>query len=313
MDFQFAAKTEKGRKRNAEEPNGDHCVVGRLFGKGSETQALLVLSDGLDEELPHQIMNFFGNLSSSLTKNFISLDTAILPTALRKMTAAIVKDVAVSGFITVCWNSNENAASVCSLGNVRIYKHTLADGLLLVNTDCHAEGTNLAVGLLDFLPGDSIVVCSDGMYNSSSFREDVEKLLREVDLRASIDNVGTTDDDDMSIAVLRRNLLNADNINFQDLLDRFLDYRARLSQDVFAEKLCNELESLLGGDLDIEQFGKMASLMKCYHVRPEKVQIDSVFTKAVERLNAMPEGEEKQRFNTICYELKDILKIVFSS
>jgi hypothetical protein len=274
---------------------------------------MLVVSDGLSHELALQIMNFFCNLISSATKINVSLNTATMPTALREMTTAIIKNVAVSGFITACWNSNENAASVCSLGNVRIYKHTLSDGLIRVNTDCHAEGTNLSVGLLDFLPGDSIVVCSDGMYNSLNFREDVEKLLNEVDLTDSINNVVTTDDDDMSIAVIRRNLLNADNINIQELLDRFLDYRARISQDVLAEKLCNELESILDGNLDIEQFGKMASLMKCYQVYPKKEQIDGIFTKAVKKLHSMPEGEEKQRFNTICYDLKDILKIVFST
>lgn len=142
--------------------------------------------------------------------------------------------------------------------------------------------------------------------------EEVEALLDELDLKEAIKSIKTTSDDDGSIAVIRRDFPDTMEVGPQEMLVHFKALWARFPAEVMGEKVCKALESMLDTDFDIGKFGELVALMKTYNVHPSKDHIDSAFTKAVNKLNTMPEGEEKQCFNEVCVELKAVLVWAFT-
>lgn len=307
MTYQIASNSVKGRKKEA---NGEKCIHGLSYRDSIRQYVYLVLADGLDESVFSQVVFVFSSLGRMAMKNAINTDASSLALMLEETVKSMV-DKNVVGFSAIAWNVDEDELAVCNLGNTRIYKHTLTQGLLPLKMENERDRT-IAAGTISFLPGESLVVCSDGMYQSSTFEDEIAVLLNEFDLSEAIKKVTTTSDDDMSLAFIRRNYLKVDYLGLQELLANFKVYRARMSSEQMAEKLCDEMCSMLDFDFDMVKFYDAVTLMKQHQIYPEKAQIDGVFTKAVNKLNSMPEGEEKQRFNAACIELKDILKWVFT-
>jgi hypothetical protein len=67
------------------------------------------------------------------------------------------------------------------------------------------------------------------------------------------------------------------------------------------------------GHLDVLDMADIVAFMKGKQLYPDKTRIERLFNKALGRWRIMPEGEEKQRFNMVCVDLKDMLRWVFTN
>ena len=172
------------------------------------------------------------------------------------------------------------------------------------------RGCDFHTGTFEFNPGDNVILCSDGMYNSSTFGKDVLLLLNQADPISSIKSISTTDDDDNSLLILRRNANVDAKTSLRELMDNFGKYKAEMPFNALIDRFSDELETML--DASPLEVADIVAFMKEKQLYPDKARIDRVFKKALGRWKAMPEGEEKQRFNKVCAELKDILKWVFT-
>lgn len=339
MNYQIESKTEKGRKKENFEHNGDCC--GWIDEAGC---VVLALADGVgscadDARASKTTCDLFLEKCRMALNGHKVLATETLSKFCCEIDPILAVDNDMACFCAVVWYKSEEKVTWLHVGDTRIYRYRKADGLVQVTKDDHGKPVNIKVngklytdhgavvsatpinnaigdrgcdfhtGSFGFLPGDSIILCSDGMYNSSSFGNDLVALLNEDGLEDAIRKLTTTDDDDASILVLRRNITM--DVEIDDLMAHFDSYQESIPLNALIDRFANELETMLVTDFDMNRMEKIIALMEKQKLYPEKKRIEGIFTEAVKRYHAMPEGEEKQYFNDICQRLKTILTYVY--
>mgnify|MGYP002624714240 FL=1 len=343
MNYQIASKSEKGRKKESFERNGDCC--GWIDESGC---VVLALADGVgscadDSRASKTTCDLFLGKCRTALKDSKVLTEERLARFCREIDPVLAVDNDMACFCAVVWYVNSRNVVWLHVGDTRIYRYNKAEGLVQMTEDDHGKAVNIKIGgklytdhgavvaatpinnaigdrscdfhtgSFEFNPGDSILLCSDGMYNSSTFSDDVEALLNQADLTAGIKNTTTTDDDDNTLLVLRHNLAFDEEVDLRELMNLFEEYQTIMPFNALIERFSDGLEIMLdAGRLEVVEMADIVAFMKDKQLYPDKRCIDRIFTKALNRLNALPEGNEKQRFNAVCMELKDILRWAFT-
>ena len=343
MNYQIASKTEKGRKKESFERNGDCC--GWIDESGC---VVLALADGVgscadDSRASKTTCDLFLEKCRTALKDSKMLTEEKLAQFCREIDPVLAVDNDIACFCAVVWYLNARSVVWLHVGDTRIYQYSKAEDLVQITQDDHGKSVNVKIGgklytdhgavvsatpidnaigdrgcdfhtgTFEFNPGDSIILCSDGMYNSSAFGEDVQLLLNQADLESSIKSLTTTDDDDNSLLVLRYNLVLDEEVDLHELMNSFEEYQTMMPFNTLIERFSDGLESMLdAGHLDELDVTDIVAFMKEKQLYPDKTHIERIFNKAVGRYNILPEGEEKQRFNMVCVDLHYILKWVFT-
>ncbi len=346
MTYQIASKSKKGRKKATNELNGDCCgwieesgcvVVALADGVGScksDSRASKTACDLFLAKCQTALRDGEGLTEEKLVQYCREIDPVL----------AVVDDETC--FCAVVWRVDGDTAIWFHVGDTRIYKYNKALGLVQITQDDHGKAENVEsrnkkygkyvtdhgalipqvgvcatigdrkfnfhTGTFDFLPGESTVLCSDGMYHSSTFEADVNALLGEADMKMAIQRITTSDDDDNSLLVLRRNLLVGEEVGIQELMDDFGKYKAEMPLNALVDRFSTELEAKLAESTDVDGIAEMVSFMKNEQLYPDRERIDRIFKAALQLLAQLPSGDEKQRMNGACFDLKDILKFVFT-
>ena len=343
MNYQIASKSEKGSKKERHEHNGDCC--GWIDELGC---VVLALADGVgscanDARASKTTCDLFLKKCRMAVKDSKVLTEEILAQFCREIDPVLAVDNDMTCFCAVVWYANTHNVVWFHVGDTRIYRYSKADGLLQMTKDDHGKPVNIRIGgklytdhgavvfatpisnaigdrscdfhtgSFEFKPGESIILCSDGMYNSSSFSDDVESLLNQADMTAGIKTITTTDDDDNSLLVLRQDLSFDAEVSLNELMVHFDEYRTIIPFNALIDRFSDELESRLNStSLDVAEMADIISFMKEKQLYPDKTRIDRIFTLASDKFKMMPESAEKQRFNEVCWDLKDILRYVFT-
>lgn len=344
MNYQIASKSEKGRKKERRERNGDYC--GWIDESGC---VVLALADGVgscanDANASQTTCDLFLNKCKKALKDSKVLTEEKLAQFCREIDPVLAVDGEMACFCAVVWYVNTRSVVWLHVGDTRIYRYSQAEGLVKMTKDDHGKPVNIKIGgklytdhgavvsatpidnaigdrncdfhtgSFEFNPGDSIILCSDGMYNSSTFSTDVESLLNQADLAAGIRNITTNDDDDNSLLVLRHNLAFDEEIDLREFMNLFDEYHAIMPSNALIDRFSAGLEVLLDSkSIEIVEVADIVAFMKEKQLYPDKTRIERIYNKAVNRMKIMPEGEEKQRFNAVCEDLKTILKWVNTS
>lgn len=346
MTYQIASKSEKGRKKSSNELNGDCC--GWIEEPGC---VVVIVADGVgscnsDSRASKTARDLFLAKCQAALHDGEVLTEEKLMQYCREIdpVLAVVDDETC--FCAVVWRVDDDTAIWFHVGDTRIYKYNRVLGLVQITQDDHGKAENVEsknkkygkyvtdhgalipqvgvcatigdrefkfhTGTFDFLPGESIVLCSDGMYHSSTFEADVNALLGEADMTMAIQRIITSDDDDNSLLVLRRNLVVGNEVCIQELMGDFGKYKAAMPLNALVDRFSAELESMLAEANDVDGIAEMVSFMKNEQLYPDRERIDRIFKVALQLLAQLPAGDEKQRMNGACFNLKDILKYVFT-
>lgn len=343
MNYQIASKSEKGRKKESFERNGDCCSWIDELGC-----VVLALADGVgscadDARASRTVCDLFLEKCRMALKSSKVLTDDKLAQFCREIDPVLAVDNDMACFCAVVWYANTRSVVWLHVGDTRIYRYSKAEGLIQMTEDDHGKAVNIKVngklytdhgavvsatpidnaigdrgcdfhtGSFEFNPGDSILLCSDGMYNSSTFSDDVEASLNQANLTAGIKNMTTTDDDDNSLLVLRHNLAFDEEVDLHELMNLFEEYQTIMPYNALIDRFSDGLETMLdASSFEVVESADIVTFMKERQLYPDKTRIERLFNKALGRWRIMPEGEEKQRFNTVCLDLKDILKCVFT-
>lgn len=343
MNYQIASKSDKGRKKENRELNGDYCDW--IDESGC---VVLALADGVgsctyDADASQTTCNLFLEKCRKALKDSKVLTEEKLAQFCREIDPVLAVDNEMACFCAVVWYVNTRTVVWLHVGDTRIYRYSKAEGLVQMTKDDHGQAVNIRVngklytdhgavvsatpidnaigdrncdfhtGSFEFNPGESLVLCSDGMYNSSSFNNDVESLLNQADLTDRIKNITTTDDDDNSILVLRCNLAFDEEVSLYELMNLYDEYQTIMPSYAMIDRFSEGLEMMLDSKrFEVAEMADIVTFMKEKQLYPDKTRIDQIFTKAVNRLKIMPEGEEKQRLNKVCMDLKAMLKRAFT-
>ena len=235
MKYNIAFKSTKGRKKESHEFNGDFCAK-----LEEENCIVLALADGVgscanDARAAQTVCSRFIEKCSQALKNSVQLDAVALNQFCTEIDPVLAIDQYMACFCAVVSYTNTDQVIWSHVGDTRIYKYSKLKGFTQITEDDHGKAVNIKVngklytdhgavvsaipicnaigdrnccfhtGTFDLYPGESVILCSDGMYNSSAFAGDVIDLLDKADMDDAIKRIDTTDDDDASLFVLRRN------------------------------------------------------------------------------------------------------------
>lgn len=343
MNYQIASKSEKGRKKERHERNGDCCDW--IDESGC---IVLALADGVgscadDARASKTTCDLFLEKCRTALKDSKVLSEERLAQFCREIDPVLAVDNEMACFCAAVWYANTRKVVCFHVGDTRIYRYSKAEGLVQMTQDDHGKPVNIKIGgklytdhgavvaatpidnaigdrncnfhtgEFEFNPGDSLVLCSDGMYNSASFNDDIESLLNQADIQSSIRAFATTDDDDNTLLVMRHNLAFDEEVGLRELMNLFDEYQTIMPFNALIDRFSDGLDTLLEAkSVDVVEVADIVAFMKEKQLYPDKTRIDQLFNKALCRLKFMPEGEEKQRFNQTCWDLKDILRFVFT-
>lgn len=341
MNYQIASKSDKGRKKEIFEKNGDYCLT---YDK--DLWVVLALADGVgsctdDHKAAHTLCDCFIAKSEEALKQSLPLNEQQLVRFCKEIDPVLSVDNIMACFCAVVWNKTENQCTYLHVGDTRIYRYSDKEGLRQVTKDDHGKAVNVKVGgklytdhgavvsavpidkavgdggceyhtgVIPFNEGESLILCSDGMYGSSTFKNDLEALLKKASIAEAIHGFSTTDDDDATLLILRREPNNEIKAGLQDIMLHFDHYQTQAPFNALTKKFTDDLLLMLQQDIDIPSLHSVIQFMKAHALYPEKKRMEQLFETAFNIYKSMAEGEQKQRFNEVCCELKEMLRFTF--
>ena len=340
MTYNIAFKSTKGRKKESHEFNGDYCEKIE-----NENCIVLALADGVgscvnDARAAQTVCNIFIEKCSQALKNSTRLDADTLDQFCKDIDPILAVDQYMACFCVAVWYTDTDQVIWLHVGDTRIYKYSKPKGFTQITEDDHGKAVNIKVngklytdhgavvsavpicnaigdrncvfhtGTFDFFPGESVILCSDGMYNSSAFTADVIDLLDKADLDEAIKRIDTTDDDDASLFVLRRNAIL--EVDIPEIINHIDDYKKTTPIYTLSNRLSDELETLLTQGSDIGQIVMLTSFMKEHQLFPDKQRINDLYNDCFKMMDAMPQGEDRQQLHDACVDLKEVLRYVYT-
>ncbi len=343
MTYEIASRSLKGRKKENFEKNGDCCQC-----LETERCVVLALADGVgscadDARASQTTCNLFVQRCKETIEHGIRLTTETIVEHCKAIDPVLAKTGDMACFCAVVWYIDEDEAIFMYVGDTRIYKYSLAKDLEQITRDDHGKAVNIKIGgklytdhgcvvsavpiskaigdeSLDyhsgailFHEGESLVLCSDGMYGSSTFRQNVQNLVQKANLKEAVSGLSTTEDDDASIVLLRRNVSSGGLISIDDVMADYERYHARYPFNTLIDIFVQRIQAMLELQADTDKLEKAVLFVKENRLYPDRKQIDRLFNLSIAAYNKLPEGEEKQRYYGICIHLKDILQKVFRS
>jgi serine/threonine protein phosphatase PrpC len=211
-NYDIAAKAEKGRKKDRGERNGDCCSWIEENGC-----VVLALADGVghcanDYEAAQTSCSQFIDKCRKALQNGDRLDETTLRRFCEEIDPVLARKNEMACFCAIVWKPEENESVWFHVGDTRIYRYSYREGMCQLTKDDH--GTPIAVkmngkvhtdhgsvvtatpissaigdmkrkfhtGRCDFLPSESLILCSDGMYGTANFAQVVRELLSKVDM-----------------------------------------------------------------------------------------------------------------------------------
>jgi serine/threonine protein phosphatase PrpC len=340
MHYEIASITLKGRKKESFEKNGDYFLT-----LENEHCVVLTLADGVgscadDHRASHTLCERFIEKCKETLAKALPLNDETLIRFCREIDPVLSVDNDMACFCSVVCYKTEDKCTFIHVGDTRIYLHSIQEGLRQVTKDDHGKAVNIKIGgklytdhgavvsavpidkavgdggceyntgLIPFGEGDSLILCSDGMYGSSTFQNDLDALLKKASIADSIHGFTTTDDDDATLLILRREANDDIKASLQDIMLHFDDYKDILPYSL-ANKFVSDLLPMLKPDADTDELQAVVDFMKAHSLYPEKKRMEQLFNTAFNAYKSLPEGNQKQHFNEVCCKLKEMLKEVF--
>ena len=209
MLHEIASISLKGRKKDSHEKNGDFCLTYE-----DDQCVILALADGVgscanDHRAAHTLCERFITKCREARAKTLRLDETQLVRFCREIDPVLSVDGDMACFCAVVWDKDENQCNYLHVGDTRIYHHSKQDGLRQMTKDDHGKAVNVKIGgklytdhgavvsavpidkaigdggleyntgTIPFNEGDSLILCSDGMYGSSTFKDDLDTLLKK--------------------------------------------------------------------------------------------------------------------------------------
>jgi len=342
MTYNIASKTTTGSKKEESQPNGDWL---RWFE--TEKCVVLTVADGVgscanDARAARTTCNSFIEKCAAFLKQGKRLDETAIKQFCTEIDSVLAGRDDMSCLSAVVWYVDEDQVTWFNVGDTRIYKFNKEGVLTQMTVDDRSVqnkksndpkygkyytdhgalvpnvGVSVAIGdgtlefhtgTFAFEPGDSLVLCSDGIHQSSSFTKDIVERLNAPALSEAINTLGTTSADDATVLVIRREVMGSEMPGVETMMSDFEVCRSKWPFNAIVERFAAEIMRMIESGDDVEKLAAAVRFAKEHELYPSKTEITKIFETAVAVSKARTENADC--YSQICGDLKEMLTRVY--
>ena len=314
MSYAIASKTTAGSKKEESQPNGDYL---RWLEK--DNCVVLALADGIgscanDARAARTACNsFIVECGLALDKGVV-LDESAIKRFCDEIDPVLAGRNDKTCFSAVVWYVDTNQVSWLNAGDTRIYKYDKTGKLTQMTVDDRCVdnaksndpkygkyytdhgalvagvGVNLAIGdcslkfhtgTFAFEPGDSLVLCSDGIHQSSSFTKDIIDRLNAPILSDAIQTMSTNSTDDATLLVIRRDVATLDMPDVDGMMSDFETCLAKWPFNAIVDRFSDGIMKMIESRADDEQLARTVRFAKEHELYPSKTEMTRLFEAAM--------------------------------
>lgn len=339
MTYSIASKTTTGSKKEESQPNGDW-----LRWLETEKCVVLTVADGVgscanDARAARTTCDSFMDKCAAFLGQGKRLDETAIKQFCTEIDSVLAGRDDMSCLSAVVWYVDEDQVTWFNVGDTRIYKYDKTGALTQMTEDDRSvenkrsndpkygryatdhgalvphTGVSVAIGdcslefhtgTFAFEQGDSLVLCSDGIHQSSSFTKDIIERLNALVLSEAIQTMGTTSVDDATLLVLRREVVTKEMPGIELMMSDFETYRSKWPLNAIIERFASEIMRLLESGAETDRLASMVRFAKENELCPGKAEIKEIFEAAVAASGKHP--EEAEQYRQICGDLKEMLQ-----
>lgn len=338
--YQIASKTTKGSKKEESEPNGDW-----LRWLENEKCVVLALADGIganDARAARTTCDDFIKKCDSALRQGRVLDEAVIRSFCTEIDSVLAGRNDKTCFSVVVWYVAENQVTWLNAGDTRIYRYDKSSELTQMTVDDRRVqnkksnnpkygkyytdhgalvpnvGVSVAIGdcslefhtgVFAFESGDSLVLCSDGIHQSSSFARDIMERLNAPVLSEAISTISTNSQDDATLLVIRREVAAVDMPEVKTMMADFETCRSKWPLNAIVERFACEIMRMIDSGIDVEKLAETVRFAKEHELYPAKAEITKIFEAAMAA--SKERTEDADCYRQICGDLKDMLQYVY--
>lgn len=316
--YEIGSRTEKGSEKEHYERNGDFCAW-----LETEKYVILALADGVgtcanDAEASQTTCEQFVEKCRQYLLSHSVMEEHVLCRFCEEIDPLLLNKAQKACFSAVAWNPNENKAVWIHTGDTRIYKYCLQTGMEQITQDDHGKavfkkengklktesGAVIAAipikaaigdgnkkyhtGILEIQPDESLILCSDGMYNSPDFVHNVETALGSVKLNAAVAKFFFTHEDDATMLLLRRTDGYAQKWTVQELINEIESLSPTIPRYVLLHRVGDAIQDVIDKDSQWEIVTKLVKLCDTRRLFIASEQASDILNKAVKYYYSLP-------------------------
>ncbi len=338
--YEIAQFSIKGGKKGAHEKTGDCCVF-----IDSGDCVFMALSDGVgtcaddaraSRTVCDMLAEFCGKAiqakqqltESSLAQFCTEIDTALWKAGDKACLSAIV------------WYPDQNELRFINVGDTRIYKWNVKEGLTQMTEDDHGKAVVVKIngkihtvngtavmsfpidraigdrknkyhcGRLCLEEGECLILSSDGMYNSDTFKWQVQELAKSISMSEVAQNLTTTDDDDASLLILRRNIKLESSFSISKIMEDYDQGERALPDNAVIDGIVMALTNMVETGENATASKTIVEFAHRQQLYPQKEIVIDLLETVAKRHDQLEDSEKKKDYYVLYSALYDLLSLV---
>lgn len=321
--YDIGSRTEKDSDKEHYERNGDNCAW-----LETEKCVVLALADGVrtcanDAEASQITCEQFVEKCRQYLSSHPVLEKETMRLFCEEIDPVLLDKAEKACFCAVAWKPGENKAAWIHTGDTRIYTYNFRTGLKQITHDDHGKAVlkkengklktlhgaviasipvNAAIGdgwkkfhtdILDIHPDESLVLCSDGMYLSPDFENNVKTVLGSVKLNEATAKFSFTNEDDATMLLLRRTDGYARKWTAQELVNEIESQVPTIPRHVLLHGILNALQEVASrdcGEKGVEDSTRLVRLCDSRRLFIVPEQASEILNNAVKYYYSISDG-----------------------
>lgn len=338
--FEIAQFSVKGSKKGAYEDNGDCCVYIE-----SDDCVFMALSDGVgtcadDARASRTVCKLLAEFCGKAIQAKQKLSEKSLEQFCMEIDTVLWKAADKACLSAIVWYTDENEVGFLNVGDTRIYKWNINEGMTQMTEDDHGKAVVVKIngkihtvngtvvmstpidkaigdrkygyhlGRIRLEEGECLILSSDGMYNSDTFKSQVHVLAQSICMSEIAQTLSTTEGDDASLLILRRNITPDSSFSISAMMEDYNQGKRTLPDHVVIESIVVALTNMVESGENATESKTIVEFAHRHQLYPKKEIVINLLETVAKKHAQLEDGEKKQAYYVMYRALYDLLSWV---